>query len=596
MSGNDPRHALVFGASGLVGRRLIVALLDAGARVTAAVRTPESGARIVRWLRDHGVEEEIATTPVDFDAEGLIAGDVSSLDTVTEVHNCAGSYRFGMTAAQARSANVGIVEKVVELAAALPRLRRVVHVSGYRVGGQDPSGIPWSDEHRDALYADLGAYEASKVESDAIFQARATARGLPWTIVNPATVIGDSVTGESEQHVGLAASIAQLWSGAVTALPGGGSTFLPVVTVDYLAAFMAAAAVDPAASGRAYWVLDDDTPPLADLLSRVGRHLGARVPRLRVPVGLVTRLPAALTKVDPETVSFLSSDRYPTRDARALADRHGLRMPDAAASLDRWAEYLAARRFGAAEGDDRRYVTAGEVATFERGVAGSPRLILPGLPVNADTWAEVAAGIGARAVDLPGLGLSGGRGIADWEAWLPGILGGEPVDLIGHSIGAAAAVVAADRLPHRIRSLTLVAPFFLQPPARGLARRRRLVAAYLRHVDSRRLSRQLTGQEGGAAALESSVQDLHRATAGRAAAHLAQAASPQWRAELRELLTRFGGPVRIIVGGDDPLLPEARHGLAAASHVGFHEIPGAGHHPQLTHAEALVEALRRPIG
>lgn len=596
MNGKDPRHALVFGASGLVGRHLIVALLDAGARVTAAVRTPESGARIVRWLREHAADGEITTVLVDFDAAGLIAGDGSSLDTVTEVHNCAGSYRFGMTAAQARSANVGIVEKVVELAASLPRLRRVVHISGYRVGGQDPSGIPWSEEHRDAIYADLGAYEASKVESDAIFQARAAERGLPWTIVNPATVIGDSVTGESEQHVGLAASIAQLWSGTVAALPGGASTFLPVVTVDYLAAFMAAAATDPDASGRAYWVLDDDTPPLADLLSRVGRRLGARVPRLRIPVGLVSRLPAALTRVDPETLSFLSSDRYPTQDARALADRHGLRMPDAATSLDRWAEYLAARRFGEAEGDDRRYVAAGGVATFERGEAGSARLVLPGLPLNADTWAEVAAGIGARVADLPGLGLSGGRGIADWDAWLPGILGAEPADLIGHSIGAAAAVVAADRLPPRVRSLTLVSPFFLQPPTRGLARRRRLVAAYLRHVDSRRLSQQLTGQDSGAAALASSVQDLHRATAGRAAAHLAQAASPQWRAELRDMLARFGGPVRIIVGGDDPLLPAARDGLAAAPHIEVHEIPGAGHHPQLTHAAALVAALRRPIG
>ncbi len=41
---------LVFGgASGMVGRRLVLSLAEAGANVTAAVRTPESGARVEGW-------------------------------------------------------------------------------------------------------------------------------------------------------------------------------------------------------------------------------------------------------------------------------------------------------------------------------------------------------------------------------------------------------------------------------------------------------------------------------------------------------------------------------------------------------------------
>jgi drug/metabolite transporter (DMT)-like permease len=38
------------------------------------------------------------------------------------------------------------------------------------------------------------------------------------------------------------------------------------------------------------------------------------------------------------------------------------------------------------------------------------------------------------------------------------------------AIGAAAAVVAADRLPAQVKSLTLIAPFFLQAPMGASAR------------------------------------------------------------------------------------------------------------------------------
>lgn len=591
----DSRYALVFGASGLVGRHLVLALAAAGANVTAAVRTAESGARVEQWLREHGLTRSISTTIVDFDAAEIVAGGPSAFAEVTEIHNCAGSYRFGMTAHEARSANVGIVEKLIDFAAELPNLQRVVHVSGYRVGGQDPSAIPWSDDHRTEVYKELGAYEASKVESDAIFQARAQECGVPWTIVNPSSVIGDSATGESDQHIGLATTIEQIWDGTAAALPGNESTFLPVVTVDYLAAFMAAAAVDPGAAGQAYWVLDDDTPPLADLLTHVGRHLGVKVPRMRMPIGVIKRLPQRITKADPETLTFLSSDRYPTESAEEFADRHGIRMPDALVSLERWADYLVAHRFGAAMADGRRFVDASSLRTFELGVPGSSRVILPGLPVNADTWADVASGIDARVLDLPGLGLSGGTGVQDWEQWLPAVLAGAPAALIGHSIGAAAAVVTADRFPGEVKSLTLIAPFFLQAPMGATARLRPLVCTYLRHTDPARLSRQLTGAEASAAALESSVSDLKRSSAKRVAEQLARAGSKQWRAELREALTRFGGPVRIITGADDPLTSGAVEQFESLPNVELISVPGAGHHPQLTHSDALVELLKGSI-
>lgn len=191
----------------------------------------------------------------------------------------------------------------------------------------------------------------------------------------------------------------------------------------------------------------------------------------------------------------------------------------------------------------------------------------------------------------PGLGLSGGKGVDDWEQWLPDLLGDGPVDLIGHSIGAAAAVTAADQQRTKVASLTLIAPFFLQRPAGVAARQRALAHAYLRRTNPNALSRKLTGSDASAAALESSVSDLKRTTAGAAASHLALAASKRWRDELRAALDRFDGPVRIITGTDDPLTPDAEEQMRLAPNVELVAVSGAGHHPQLTHLCELLELI-----
>ncbi|WP_067855818.1 alpha/beta fold hydrolase [Nocardia shimofusensis] len=587
------RRALVFGATGFLGRHLTSALVAEGVSVIVACRSEVSARALSEWLVRHDCAELPASVPVDFDAPGLgIAAAVRSAG-ISEIYNCAGAYRFGMSEDEARQANVDSARAIVELAAGLPGLERLVHVSGYRVGAANAE-TRWTPEHTRRIYRELGAYEASKVEADAVVQVEANRLGVPWSIVNPSTVSGIAATGESDQYLGLADSFRQLWHGEMAARPGDTDTFVPVIPVDYLARFMTLLPTDPATAGHSYWVLDDETPALPELLRVVGEHYRVRVPRVRIPVAAVKRLPTALTKADPETIGFMSSDRYPTGPADEFAARHGLAIPATVPAIQRWADHLAAHRFGAAEETDlnRRFAEHAGVRTFTLGPENAGNLVLPGLPVNADTWATVAAATADTSVaDLPGLGMSSGAP-GDWPDWLDALLPGRR-HLIGHSIGAAAVVEAANRHPDRIERLTLVAPFFLQPPGGPSTRAGLLTSAFLRRMRPEALSRRLTGTPDHARELAGSVADLRRAgVSRRVAALLRRAAEKRWRAELVRQLTAFAGPVHIVVGTEDPLAPWAVDLLTGfGSRARITTIDGAGHHPQLTHPERLATLI-----
>ena len=258
-----------------------------------------------------------------------------------------------------------------------------------------------------------------------------------------------SSSGESDQQIGLAASVRDLWHGKLAALPGNGTTFVPVVPVDYLASFMALVPTVPEADGQSYWVLDDDTAGLPDLLTAIGRHYQVRVPGLRIPVKLVKLLPATLTKADPETLSFMSTDRYPTESARVLAGEHELRMPETLPTILRWADHVAAHRFGAVsdEATGRGFSSHAGIHTFGIGDPQARTIVLPPIPLNADTWAAAAARMSepVRVLDLPGLGMSAGSEDA-WGDWLTAVADGrDDLHLVGHSVGAAVAVEHASQ-------------------------------------------------------------------------------------------------------------------------------------------------------
>ncbi|GII52076.1 hypothetical protein Pth03_04650 [Planotetraspora thailandica] len=225
---------------------------------------------------------------------------------------------------------------------------------------------------------------------------------------------------------------------------------------------------------------------------------------------------------------------------------------------------------------------------------GEKAVELAAVPVNADTWSPVSEALrDARVVDLPGLGMSRGRP-GDWPSWLAALVTETGArHLVGHSVGAAAALEMAVGRPDLVGRLTLVSPFFLQARAGLISRWAPLARWHLRRIRSTALAKRLTGDAAQAAALQSSVADLrYGGTAANVARLLADSGRRQWRRDLQAKLRQYTGRLHVVVGADDPLTPDGRMLLDALPHVTLTVIAGAGHHPQLTHPREVAQAIQ----
>ncbi|MGW0180714.1 alpha/beta fold hydrolase [Nocardia sp. NPDC003345] len=557
----------VFGAAGFIGRALVARLLTAGHTVAATVR-PGTGHRLTSYLDAEGVAHDRLTVyACDITDPDLGELGAAGLDGVRDVYNCAALFAFALEADRARAVNIDGALRILEWSARRPGLRRLVHITGYRVTVPDSAESDYG----------VGAYGASKFEGDAILRERATAAGVPLTVANPSTVIGPG------QYIGLAELVRDLWEGRLPALPGNARTLLPIVDLDYFVDFLSALPGQPETAGRSYTVLDPATPPLPEMVRLLAAHLGVRAPRITVPARLVELLPRRVTGVDRERLAFIADDRYDTSAADAVAATAGLDMPPAATALRHWADHLVNSRFGAS--------TAHPSAGFHRGLwtEGDRRtpdfVLLHGLPTDSEVWREVRERTGGTAltVDLPGLGRSA-PGVAAAEFRLDELLAdstGRPV-LVGHSLGCLPALRYAHAHPDRVAGVVLIAPAFLQPRASRLLRLP-FTATLLRRLSPSRLARLLEVPDGPA--IESAVAALRRpGVARRTLATLRAASRPESRAAARDLLGGIPVPIRIVAGSHDPVTSAAGFPVTV--------IEGAGHHPHLTHPEQIADVLR----
>lgn len=587
------KRAIVTGASGLIGRWLLTELTAAGVEVLALVRNaPQRQVELSEWADSHGGQGLLLTTAnFDLDADdlGLNAVSRQALEDANAVYHLAARFDFGLARDEAHRANVAAPLKLVELLGTSTSLQRLIHISGYRTQGGPALALNVDNPTElDRFYDEHGAYEASKMQDHALVRRAAQRRDVPLTIISPAMVIGDGRTGETTQMTGLADTLKLMWRRKMPALAGSRDTWLPVVAVDFLAQLLARIPNDPASLDDHIVVFDDLTPTLPDLLALAATRMDVSAPTLIIPTGFVRVLPKSLTGLDAEALSFLSNDRYDPVPIKQLTTRVGLQMPPVTPTIERWVDHLLDTRFGTRPPRSGRSVQAAGTRVFLRGDREQPAAVfLHGVMLNEHSWTPLTDRISAptMAVDLPGLGRSAPGGGQPGE-WLNGVLSPlqtRPI-LVGHSLGTAFAVEFAARHPDRTSGLVLVSPFFLQARPRWAIRQSWLMRGVFRFAGTKRL----------AAILDGTVDDprddaLH--LLGRPSVRRHNARWLSWAAELevRQTLTeQLGGltvPVTLVVGTRDPLR------VVAPSNVQVIEIADAGHHPQLTHVDAVGEVI-----
>lgn len=579
---------LVTGATGLIGRWLLAALTRQGRTVAALVREADRRAEELAAFvaRLGGDPRRLVVVEGDVERAGL--GLATPLPEVRVVYHLAARFAFGLTRQQAHATNVLGTEHVLRWAAGQRSLARFVFLGGYRMTAR-----PLAELDAAALEAHYaaGAYEGSKLEAYVLFRRLAEELSLPWTAVHPSGVIGDSRTGETTQLAGLGETVQQLFLGKLPALAGTARTFLPVVTVDYLAEVLASVPARAESLGRELVVFDPASPPLPELVARIAGVLGVPAPTRLLPVRLVAALPTVWTGVQREALPFLVEDRYDTEAAEAQARAAGLSHPGLDEALARWCTYLVSTRFLTAAPSARpRYLRG----TFSEGDPQTAEVVLVhGIPFDGESMAPLASALGktSAAVDLPGLGRSGRGEIG--PQWLAELLAGRerPVVLVGHSLGAS--VVAQHAAEHEgVAAVVLLAPSFLMAPASWTLHLRPVVARVLASLDAQGFARRFLAEAPAAArssATASAVAALARKGGGaRHAAALSDAISGRHREAAQAAYARLrerGVPTLIAHDASEPLV-QAPRGAQVLT------LSGTGHSPHLTRTEEVARAVR----
>ena len=286
---------LVTGATGFIGRWLVLELLSQGLSVTALMRKPDAQLPdLQEWIRQRGGDaKKLSAMQGDLskDKLGLSVQDIEQLNDLHHIFHLGAVMQWNLDINTAREANVRPVRFLSELAAQAPNFKRFVQMSGFMINNdrrQAELGLTRTDQISDdlwlSLYKRLGSYEASKYESHFELMNQLKAKSIPYTVINPGVVIGHSVSGEISQYDSIVAMIHELYKGNLPAIPGNSKDWLPVIPVDYVAKFTAGVINQPQSINQQYTLLDDRTPDLANMLKILARHFHVPEVNMRIPV------------------------------------------------------------------------------------------------------------------------------------------------------------------------------------------------------------------------------------------------------------------------------------------------------------------------
>ncbi len=237
---------LLTGATGFVGMELLERYLERTDRqIVALVRADDAA---TARARIDAVLENLfgAGAHVRRDRVEAVAGDMTRPDLgldpmqreriaerVTTIIHSAASVSFTLSLDEAREINLEGTRRMLdlaELAQARGGLDCYGHISTAFVAGTHRGGFAESD--LDVGQSFHNSYERSKFEAEQLVRSR---RNLPFTVLRPSIVVGDSTSGWTAAFNVLYWPLRAFGRGLFTALPAVPSAPCDVVSIDYVA-------------------------------------------------------------------------------------------------------------------------------------------------------------------------------------------------------------------------------------------------------------------------------------------------------------------------------------------------------------------------
>lgn len=262
-------QALVTGASGFLGGRLIEMLLGRGAEVTVLAR-PSSALPL--WPGVKVVRAEFIPASAEPSRPNGHAALFASLRSITHIFHCAGCSTDWAPWSQYREANVAAVSWLLEAARHhAPGLQRFLHVST-----TDVYGYPAHAGDETMARRDLGLpYNQTKIRGEELVW-QAAGLGLPVTVVRPASIYGP-------RGKAFVTDIVHLLRQRLMLLVDGGRAPGGFVYVDDVCEAMILAATELCAEGKVYNVGGGDGTTWSGYTRALARALRSPAPWLKLP-------------------------------------------------------------------------------------------------------------------------------------------------------------------------------------------------------------------------------------------------------------------------------------------------------------------------
>ncbi|TCB33833.1 NAD-dependent epimerase/dehydratase family protein [Acinetobacter sp. ANC 4910] len=312
--------ALVVGATGFIGKFLIAQLLRDNARVFAICRNvDEQSLQIRDWLAQQNIDyQQLSFLQGDITQPdlGLSLEDWKTLKEVNYLYNTSALFKWHLSMQQAQAVNVDGLTNLLHSVNKHCHLERAVHLSGFMLTlDQHLQAVGIYREHIEKtdwpkIYDTLGAYEASKIQGHFNWIKQTDLLNIPWTIIHPATVIGDEITGEIPSSQPITALIQQLQQKKMNALPGTSEHSLPLVSVTMLVNAMLHASKDPHTLKQEILVANPKQIPFQILVKIIAQSLQINPPRHFISISFLKwilkwRWLANKLDMSPEMLNFL---------------------------------------------------------------------------------------------------------------------------------------------------------------------------------------------------------------------------------------------------------------------------------------------------